>query len=107
MAKRNNNDNIRVPPKLADTLTQLTDEPRVEVALRMVMNDALTHRLTNIHSELKVFRKKYNLNFSDFKKKWKKGEIKDKYSYSVEQDYWEWEGLQSRAATLKRLQKWL
>lgn len=96
-----------LPTQVAKTLTQLTDEPRPEVALRLVVKDALKLRLGEVRRDIKRFKDKYGSEFSTFKKKWLEGKVADRYSHSVEKDFWEWEGLVSRLAVLNRLKKWV
>ena len=73
-----------------------TDTLGFLVALHVALKDAVSHRLEIIESEIKRLESKYHLTFPDFKLKWEKGEIEQRYSYDVEKDYWEWEGLASR-----------
>jgi len=48
--------------------------------------------------------KKYEMKFEEFEKKFQKEEISNQYSYEIEKDYLEWEGLVGR---LKKYQKLL
>jgi len=45
------------------------------------------------------------MDFPAFKQAWKEGVIKNKYSYEVEQDYWNWEASVSDEARLKQMQE--
>lgn len=98
---------FQVPTQVAKTLTQLTDEPRLEIALRLVLKDALEHRLEKVQKGIFKFRNKYKVTFSTFKKRWLAGKVPNRHSYPVEKDFWEWEGLVSRLTVLDRLKKWL
>lgn len=98
---------FQLPAQVAKTLTDLTDEPRPEVALRLVLKDALEYRLGDVQKGVSEFRDKYGMAFSTFKKRWLGGEISERYSYPIEKDFWEWEGLVSRLVVLNRLKKWL
>ena len=98
---------LEVPTRVAKTLTELTDDPRPEVALGLVLKDALEFRLGKVQGGISKFRDKYEVAFSTFRKRWLAGEIPDRHSYPVEKDFWEWEGLVSRRAVLNRLKKWL
>jgi len=98
---------LEVPTRVAKTLTELTDEPRPEVALGLVLKDALEYRLGKVKEDISELRDKHDVVFSTFKKRWLAGEIPDHHSYPVEKDFWEWEGLVSRLAVLNRLKKWL
>lgn len=98
---------LEVPTQVARTLIELTDEPRPEVALGLVLKDALEYRLGKVQEDIAKLRDKYEVAFSTFRKRWLAGEIPDRHSYPVEKDFWEWEGLVSRLAVLNRLKKWL
>jgi predicted sugar kinase len=81
---------------ITKTLMDLTGEPRVELAIMDLLKDAIEHRIEKIEKEINDYNNKYGMNFNEFKKKFEKDEIKDSYSYGVEMDYLEWEGLISR-----------
>ncbi|MFO7633705.1 MAG: hypothetical protein R6W76_14270 [Caldilinea sp.] len=78
---------------VATILTTLTHEPRLEVAVTLAVKDWLQLRLSVIESQKQAFEEKYGMDFADFRAAWGAGEIADQYSYEVERDYWEWEGL--------------
>ena len=87
---------ITIPKVNLKVLTELTGEPRFEVALSMTLRDALEHRLEKIKNTLDIFEGKYKMPFKNFKKLWEKEKIPDQYSYGKEQDFLEWEGLVTR-----------
>lgn len=62
-------------------LTDITGETKLEVAINSTLRDALEHRMEMIEKDMKNFEKKYRATFSEFKKKWREGKIKDKFSY--------------------------
>ncbi|MEW6618653.1 MAG: hypothetical protein AB1422_04790 [bacterium] len=88
-------------------LTELTGEPRFDVALQITLRDIVEHRLEIIEREIFVFEGKYKLSFEEFARQWKEGKIPDKYSFEVEKDYWEWEGLISRKKKIEGIREWL
>ena len=98
---------MTVTKSLEKILIDLTGEPRADVALHVALKDAVFYRLEIIESEIKRLESKYHLTFPDFKLKWEKGEIEQRYSYDVEKDYWEWEGLVSRRDKIEEISKWL
>lgn len=56
-------------------------------------------KLKNLEEIISKFETKWKVNFEAFKKKTKEGVFgKDAYSFSVEQDFWQWE----EAETLKK-----
>ena len=98
---------MTVTKSLEKILIDLTGEPRADVALHVALKDAVSHRLEIIESEIKKLESKYHVTFPEFKSKWEKDEIEKKYSYDVEKDYWEWEGLASRREKIEEISKWL
>lgn len=91
-----------VSKKTAKLLKDVTGEPRLDSAVRMTVKDALKHRLKAIDRKIREFREKYDMSFEEFKKAWEEDEIKDKYSYDVEKDFWEWEGLVTRKEKIEQ-----
>ncbi len=77
-------------------LMELTGEPRIELAIVDLLKDAIEHRIEKIEKEIKNYEKKYGMSFEKFKTKFEKEEIENSYSYEIEMDYLEWEGLISR-----------
>jgi len=95
-------------PKIAlKVLTDLTGEPRFEVALWMALRDTLEHRLEKIAVECAMFEKKYGMDFAAFKQRWEVEQVPNQYAYDVEKDYLEWEGLVTRQAKLEETYQWL
>lgn len=43
------------------------------------------------------------MNFNDFKRGWDEENIKDRYSYEVEKDYWDWEALVTNRKHLEEM----
>jgi hypothetical protein len=60
--------------------------------VKLVVSD-LEKKLAICAERLYEFERKYALNFNEFKNTWELGAMSDKYSYSVESDYMEWESL--------------
>lgn len=87
---------MTIATNITKTLMDLTGEPRVELAIMDLLKDAIEHRIEKIEKEINDYEKKYGMSFEEFKEKFEKGEIADSYSYDVEMDYLEWEGLISR-----------
>jgi len=72
-------------------LTDLTGEPRLEVALPLAIKDLVRLKLQEVTEQRRVFEQRYGLEFTAFAQAWDEGRIADKHSYEVERDYWEWE----------------
>lgn len=92
-----------VATNISKTLLEITGEPRVEIAILDILKDAIEHRIEKIEKELKRFEEKYHVTFNEFKEKFDREEIHKPYSYDVEMDYLEWEGLVSRLSRYKSL----
>lgn len=94
---------MTVSVNISKTLMDITGEPRTEIAVLEILKDAIEHRIEKIEAELKKFEEKYKMPFDVFKEKFNREEIPEPYSYSVETDYLEWEGLISRLSKYKSL----
>ncbi len=84
-------------PKVAlRTLTELTGEPRPDIALLITLRDAVEHRLEKINAAICVYEQKYGMSFEQFQSHGQTESIPQQFSYEVERDYLEWDGLISR-----------
>ena len=72
-------------------LSDLTQEPRVEVALPLAVKDLIRLKLKETRERRQEFELRYGMDWAAFKLAWQEGRIPDTHSYSVERDYWEWE----------------
>lgn len=72
-------------------LSDLTQEPRVEVALPLAIKDWVRLKLKETREQREAFEQRYGTDFLAFKQAWQGGRIADQHSYEVERDYWEWE----------------
>ena len=96
-----------VSPQLLKALTDLTGEIHLDSALRMVTQDAIAHRLESIAKQLQILDQKYGMSFEQFDVRFQAEEFSNQYSYEVEQDYLEWEGLLCRQRRLQEVGDWL
>lgn len=87
---------MTVAINISKVLMDITGEPRTELAILQIMKDAIEHRIEKIEAEIKKYEDKYKMTFGVFKEKFEKAEISESYSYEVENDYLEWEGLVNR-----------
>ncbi len=94
---------MTVSVNISKALMDITGEPRAEIAVLEILKDAIEHRIEKIEAELKRFEEKYKMPFDVFKEKFNREEIPEPYSYSVEMDYLEWEGLINRLSKYKKL----
>lgn len=91
----------------AKLLKDITGEPRLNLAMRITIKDALEYRLEKIDAEIKEYKEKYEMNFEEFRESWNNNEIENKYSHEVESDYWKWEELGTRKEKIEEALKWL
>ncbi|MCX7706714.1 MAG: hypothetical protein N2204_01725 [Anaerolineae bacterium] len=84
-------------------LTDLTREPRLEVALPLAVRDWVRLKLQAARQQKAAFEQRYGMDFSAFKSAWNEGHIPERYSYEVERDYWEWEAAVADEERLSRI----
>lgn len=96
-----------VPKVALKALTELTGEPRFDVALRIALRDAVEHRLEKIDQAMREYERKYGMSFAEFESRGRKEEIPNQFSHQVESDYLEWDGLTSRKRKLEKIHQWL
>ena len=94
---------MTIATNISKTLLEITGEPRIEIAILELLKDAIEHRIEKINAEIKNLEGKYLMSFEEFKNKFNSGKIPDSYSYSVETDYLEWEGLVNRLSKYNSL----
>jgi hypothetical protein len=86
---------------------QKISEIHLDSALRMVTQDAIVYRLESIAKQLQSLEQKYGMSFEQFDERFQAKELTNPYSYEVEQDYLEWEGLLCRKRRLQEVRDWL
>jgi hypothetical protein len=80
-------------------LTEITDIPDMDIALRKILSEYLELKLKSLDAQTAHFETKWNMTFEDFSQKCEDGQLEaDTYAYEVEKDFWEWE----EAVTLKK-----
>lgn len=84
-------------------LSDLTQEPRLEVALPLAIKDWVRLKLKETNEQRRAFEQRYGMDFSAFKQAWLEGNIADKHSHQVERDYWEWEATVSDEGRLRQM----
>ena len=96
-----------VSPQLLKALTDITGEIHLDSALRIVTQDAIAHRLESLAKQRHILEQKYGMSFEQFDVRFQAEEFPNQYSYEVEQDYLEWEGLLCRQRRLQEVGDWL
>lgn len=88
-----------VSPKLGKVLIKTTHSKDINDALNKIFSEYLELKLKALEEVIEKFQKKWGMLFDDFKKHFKEKTLKeDTYSFSTENDFWEWE----EAETLKK-----
>jgi len=88
-------------------LTELTGEPRFEVALLITLKDAIEHRLEKVNEAIHDYEQKYGMSLEQFQARGEERTISNQFSYEVESDYLEWDGLVSRKKKIEQIGLWL
>ncbi len=96
-----------LPRGTARALQDLTGEPRPDVALLLVLRDALAYRLGQMETGLQALEKKYGTTFDKHRKRWEIEDHDDDYRWEAERDYLEWEALVIRKRRLEDVYSWL
>ena len=98
---------VNWPKTTARILTKVTGESHPDIAMGLVLKDAIAHRLEGIALEQGRFESKYGMTFEEYKKRWESEDKPESYAYEAEFDYLEWEALDTRKARLESAQAWL
>ena len=92
-----------IPKPIFRVLTQMTHQPRIDVALSVAVKDWIRLKLKEVDEERSTYERKYGMNFDEFKQKMHADLIPDRYSYEVEKDYWEWESAITDAEDIREM----
>jgi len=95
-----------ISPSVLKALTDFTGEPRMDLAVRLVLRDAAQFKLRELEHGIQRFEEKYGTTFPVFEQRFQNGDIPDAFSYEVESDYLEWEGLLSRKKRAENILRW-
>ncbi|MBI5749899.1 MAG: hypothetical protein HZA00_12330 [Nitrospinae bacterium] len=87
---------ITVSPQIGEFLIKVTQLPDIEAALKRVLTEYLDLKISDLKAKIKGYESKWKMTFKEFEGACKNKTLKtDVYSYEVEKDFWEWEGLES------------
>ena len=98
---------LMIPKGTAQALRDLTGEPRPDVALQLVLRDALAYRLQQIETGLRAFEAKYGMIFEEYRHRWESEDREEDYDWDAERDYLEWEALLTRRNHFEEIASWL
>lgn len=96
-----------VPKAVLKALAELTGQVELGPAILMTLSDAIEHRLEAIETEIHAYEQRYGMPFEEFEARGRSGDLADRFSYPVEQDYFDWDGLVARRRKLKGILQWL
>ena len=86
-------------PDVGAHLLKATRSNDLDEAFEKVLSEYLELKIERLDQRTEAFEEKWGMDVSTFKQRMAEGELsEDAHSYSVEQDFWEWE----EAETLKR-----
>ena len=76
-----------ISPQLLKVLTDVTGEIKLKNAMRVVVQEAIAHRLEHFATQLQALEQKYGTTFAQFDARFQRGEIPCQHRYEVEQDF--------------------
>lgn len=87
---------ITVSPQIGEFLINVTQLPDIEAALKKVLTEFLDLKISNLEGKVKEYESKWKMTFKEFENACKNKKLEaDIYSYDVEKDFWEWEGIEN------------
>ncbi|MCE7938291.1 hypothetical protein DCC79_07210 [bacterium] len=98
---------ITLPKRTERALHELTGEARPEVALILVMRDAVAYRIQQLNEGLAAFEAKYGMSWDAYRERWQDETREQDYAWEAEHDYLEWEGMVTRKRRLEDAYGWL
>ncbi|MFH1907792.1 MAG: hypothetical protein ABIL11_10510 [Chloroflexota bacterium] len=96
-----------LPREIGQALTDLTGEPRNDVALVLLIRDYARNKLVEINAAIKQYEQKYGQSFEAYKQIWDSEDRQEHYTFEAEQDYLDWEALVTRFRRLEANFAWL
>jgi len=96
-----------LPIGTARALRDVTGEPRPDVALLLVLRDAVAYRLGQIEADLHAFEAKYGIIFDEYRQRWESEDRDEDYRWETERDYLAWEALVTQKNRLENVYSWL
>ncbi|MBI3152484.1 MAG: hypothetical protein HYZ21_10145 [Chloroflexi bacterium] len=97
---------VIIPKGMHNILRRLTGQSRPDIALSLAIKDLIRLRIETAEARIAAYEQKYGMQFPEFERAWKNGEIKDPYSYPVEQDYMQWETAIADLGLLQEMLQW-
>jgi len=98
---------LTLPKNTASALRELTGESRPDVALLLMLRNAIAYEMEQVAAEARAFENKYQMTFEEYRRRWESEERPEDYRWEVERDYLEWEALVTRKNRLSDIHNWL
>ncbi len=98
---------ITLPKRTEHALRELTGEARPDVALILVMRDAVAYRIQQLDVGLAAFETKYGMRWDAYRDRWQDETREQDFTWEAERDYLEWEGMVTRRQRLEDAYGWL
>ncbi|MEK7241869.1 MAG: hypothetical protein AAB048_03725, partial [Planctomycetota bacterium] len=57
---------MNISPGMVKALTDMTGEPRIDIAIREIIRDAVEHRIERLQKEIEHLTEKYQMRFEEF-----------------------------------------
>ncbi|MBI2503061.1 MAG: hypothetical protein HYW07_07485 [Candidatus Latescibacteria bacterium] len=92
-----------ISPGVLKALVDFTGETRVDLAIRLALQEAARFKLEELGGALRHFEQKYQMEFSQFEQAFQNESLPQASSYEVERDFLEWEGLLSRKQRVEKV----
>lgn len=85
-----------ISPRAGLLLTQLTKTEDFDTALWMLLQDYLELKIQTLAADDAVYVQKWGMSFAEFQRRLEANALEqDAYAYSVEQDFWAWEKIET------------
>lgn len=94
---------MTVSTAISKALLDITGEAKPEIAIFEILKDAIEHRIEKIESEMASYANKYRMSFEEFRRSFESKDNPDSFSYKMESDFFEWEGLVARLSKYKSI----
>lgn len=95
-----------ISPKLGEFLIKTTGTKDIDNAFQKVFTEYLELKLKYIQETIEIFQSKWGTDFEKFKEKFRSNTLKkDAYSFEAEQDFWQWEEVETLKKHYESLKK--
>ena len=83
---------VVVPPQIGALLSQITETPDLETALRQVLAGYVASKREELAAATRRLERNWGMTYSEFWERMAAGALdQDSFSLEVESDFWEWE----------------